>query len=226
VPSARRVRAVQRRLRKEQGPFEPKPALPIVDELILTVLSQHTSDINRDRAFAGLKARFDSWEQVADAPRSALADAIRPGGIADVKAGRIKTILDEIARREGGLSLDRLNDLGDQEVAEYLCELPGVGPKTAACVLVFSMGRAAFPIDTHVHRIARRLGWIEYKSTAETAHQILGPKVPADIRYDLHVAFIDHGRKVCKPRLPRCSDCVVFDLCEMGPRFLAAGDAL
>jgi endonuclease-3 len=213
-------------LRKEQGAFQPKPALPIIDELILTVLSQHTSDINRDRAFDGLRRRFPTWDQVAAAPTAIVADAIRPGGIADVKAIRIKAILDVIESREGSLSLDRLHGLGDQEVSEYLCELPGVGPKTAACVLVFAMGRPAFPIDTHVHRIARRLGWIEYKSTAETAHQILGPKVPADIRYDLHVAFIDHGRKVCKPRLPRCSDCVVFDLCEMGPRFLAAGDAL
>ena len=217
---------MQCRLRKEQGPFEPKPALPIIDELILTVLSQHTSDINRDRAFAGLKARFGSWEEVAAAPRKGIADAIRAGGIADVKAGRIKVILDEIAGREGSLSLDRLHELNDQEVAAYLCELPGVGPKTAACVLVFSMGRPAFPIDTHVHRIARRLGWIPDKASAEQAHDLLAPKVPADIRYDLHVASIDHGRKICKPRMPRCSDCVVFDLCEAGPRLLAEGKAV
>lgn len=217
---------MQRRLRKQQGPFEPKPELPIIDELILTVLSQHTSDLNRDRAFAGLKQRFDSWEQVVAAPREAVADAIRPGGIADVKAGRIKTILEEIARREGSLSLDRLHDLDDQSVAAYLCELPGVGPKTAACVLVFSMGRPAFPIDTHVHRIARRLGWIEDKASAEAAHNMLAPKVPSDIRYDLHVAFIDHGRKICKSKMPRCSDCVLFDLCEAGPPLLAAGEAV
>ena len=217
---------MQQRLRKEQGSFEPKPALPIIDELILTVLSQHTSDINRDRAFGGLKARFSSWEEVAAAPREAIADSIRPGGIADVKAGRIKVILEEIARREGTLSLDRLHELDDQEVAEYLCELPGVGPKTAACVLVFSMGRPAFPIDTHVHRIARRLGWIPDKASAEQTHNLLAPRVPADIRYDLHVSLIDHGRKICKPRMPRCSDCVVFDLCDAGPRLLAEGTAV
>lgn len=213
-------------MRKEQGSFEPKPALPIIDELILTVLSQHTSDINRDRAFAGLKQRFGSWEEVAAAPRRAIANAIRPGGIADVKAGRIKVILEEIARREGGLSLDRLHDLDDQEVASYLCELPGVGPKTAACVLVFSMSRPAFPVDTHVHRIARRLGWIEDKASAEAAHDVLAPRVPPDIRYDLHVALIDHGRRICKPRMPRCSGCVVFDLCESGPKLLAEGSAV
>jgi endonuclease III len=216
---------VQRRLRRAQGPFEPKPALPIVDELVLTVLSQHTSDINRDRAFAGLKQRFPTWEQVASAPPEQIADSIRSGGIADVKAGRIKAILDEIRSREGKLTLDRLRELGDQEVADYLCELPGVGPKTAACVLVFSMGRPAFPIDTHVHRIARRLGWIADKATAEHAHAVLAPAIPADIRYDLHVAFIDHGRKICKPKMPRCSDCEVFDHCEAGPRLLAEGNA-
>ncbi len=190
------------------------------------MLSQHTSDINRDRAFAGLKQRFPTWEEVARAPGPAIADAIRPGGIADVKAQRIKTILAKIEQREDSLSLDRLNKLDDQAVAEYLCELPGVGPKTAACVLVFSMGRPAFPIDTHVHRVARRLGWIDEKASAERAHTELAPKVPPDIRYDLHVALIDHGRKICKPKMPRCTECAVFDLCEAGPRFLEAGEAV
>ena len=217
---------MQRRLRKQQGPFEPKPQLPVLDELILTVLSQHTSDINRDRAFSGLKARFPSWESVLEAEPVEVADAIRPGGIADVKAGRIQAILAEIGRREGGLDLSRFATMSDQAVAAYLCELPGVGPKTAACVLVFSMGRPAFPIDTHVHRIAIRLGWIEEKTSAERAHRELAPKVPADIRYDLHVALIDHGRAVCKPHTPLCSDCVLFDLCAAGPRLLAEGRAV
>lgn len=217
---------MQRRLRKQQGPFEPKPALPILDELILTVLSQHTSDLNRDRAFAGLKERFPTWESVLEAHVGQVADAIRPGGIADVKAGRIQAILQEIEQREGGLDLSRLTTMSDQEVAAYLCELPGVGPKTAACVLVFSMGRPAFPIDTHVHRIAIRLGWIEENVSADKAHRELAPRIPPDIRYDLHVAFIDHGRAVCKPKTPLCSDCVVFDLCEAGPPFLASGRAV
>lgn len=217
---------MQRRLRKQQGAFEPKPRLPVLDELILTVLSQHTSDINRDRAFAGLKARFPSWESVLEAEPGEVADAIRSGGIADVKAGRIQAILAEIVRREEALDLSRLATMSDQAVAEYLCELPGVGPKTAACVLVFSMGRPAFPIDTHVHRIAIRLGWIEEKTSADRAHRELAPKVPPDIRYDLHVAFIDHGRAVCKPKTPLCSDCVIFDLCPAGPRLLADGRAV
>ena len=192
----------------------------------MTVLSQHTSDINRDRAFAGLKERFPTWPAVHAARVTEIADAIRPGGIADVKAGRIKAILDEIFQREGALDLSRLNELTDEEVESYLVALPGVGPKTAACVLVFSMGRNAFPIDTHVYRIAVRLGWIGSKVTAEAAHGILTPRVPPEIRYDLHVALIDHGRSVCKAKNPRCTECVLFDLCDAGPRFLAAGEAL
>jgi endonuclease III len=214
-----------RRLRKQHGPFEPKLSLPIIDELILTVLSQHTSDINRDRAFAQLKERFPEWEGVEAAPASAVADAIRPGGIAEVKARRIKTILQEIKEREGKLDLDRLNELDDQSVARYLCELPGVGPKTAACVLVFSMGRPAFPVDTHVHRIVRRLGWIADNASAERVHDELAPRIPPEIRYDLHVAFIDHGRKICKARMPLCTQCSVFDLCDTGPKLLAVGEA-
>ncbi len=217
---------MQRRLRKVQGPFEDKPRLPILDELVVTVLSQHTSDVNRDRAFTRLKERFPTWEQVLDAPVEEVADAIRPGGIADVKSRRIQEILRVIDEREGSLDLSHLNDRSDEEVEDYLCSLPGVGPKTAACVLVFSMGRAAFPIDTHVHRIVKRLGWVSDNAPAERVHRELTPKIPPDIRYDLHVAFIEHGRKVCKPRTPRCSDCVVFDLCDAGPKLLAAGEAV
>jgi endonuclease-3 len=223
--SPRRVRAVLRRLRKVQGPFEPKPQLAIIDELILTVLSQATSDTNRDRAFTGLKKRFDTWEQVLDAPTDELADAIRPGGIADVKAARIQTILGEIERREGKLDLARLHELSDQEVDDYLCALPGVGPKTAACVLVFAMGRDAFPVDTHVHRIAARLGWISPKLSAEAANRELAPRIPPEIRYDLHMALITHGRTVCVARRPFCTECVLFDVCDEGPRLVASGDA-
>ncbi|MDQ3783475.1 MAG: endonuclease III [Actinomycetota bacterium] len=224
--SARRIRAVHRRLRKLQGPFKPKPQVPVIDELVGTLLSQHTSDTNTARAFAGLKTRFPTWEEVRSAPTEEVADAIRAGGLADQKAPRIKAILTEIEEREGALDLSRLQNLPDEEVGDYLCSLPGVGPKTAACVLVFSMGRSAFPIDTHVHRVARRLGWIEDRVTAEAAGRELGPKVPAELRYSLHMALIDHGRKVCKARNPRCTQCVLFDLCDSGPRLLAAGDAI
>ena len=212
-PDPRRIRAVQRRLRAHQGTFSPKPRLPVIDEIVATVLSQHTSDVNSERAFARLKERFPSWEQVLDAPPEDVADAIRCGGIADQKARRIKQILAAIEEREGRIDLGRLHDLGDTEAEAYLRSLPGVGPKTAACVLVFSMGRAAFPIDTHVHRVAARLDWIPAGTNADKAYQLLAPRVPPDIRYDLHLALITHGRTVCRAQRPRCDVCVLRDLC-------------
>jgi endonuclease-3 len=213
APDPRHIAAAQRLLRASQGPFVAKPQLAILDEVVATVLSQHTSDLNSERAFAQLKAAFPDWEQVLDAPAAQVADAIRCGGIADQKARRIQQILAAIRAREGRIDLSRLNDLDDAAVEEYLTSLPGVGPKTAACVLVFSMGRAAFPVDTHVYRIATRLGWIPPKITAAKAHQILGQAVPPDIRYDLHIALIAHGRMVCKAQRPRCEECVLRDQC-------------
>lgn len=191
----------------------------------MTVLSQHTSDVNTARAFASLKERFPAWGDVAAAPGPAVADAIRPGGLAEQKAPRIQAILREIEAREGSIDLARLHRLDDEAVEEYLCSLPGVGPKTAACVLVFSMGRDAFPVDTHVHRVTKRLGWIAPNASAGAAHEVLKRSVPAERRYELHMQLIAHGRTVCKARVPLCSECVLFDLCEEGPRLLAAGEA-
>jgi endonuclease III len=209
MPDPRNIAAAQRLLRASQGPFVPKPRLPAIDELVATVLSQHTSDRNSERAFAQLKAVFPDWEQVLSAPAATVADAIRCGGIADAKARRIQQILAAIREREGRIDLGRLSGLDDAAVEAYLTSLPGVGPKTAACVLVFSMGRAAFPIDTHVHRVATRLGWIPPGTTAEQAHRVLAPAVPPGIRYDLHLALITHGRAVCKAQRPRCDACVL-----------------
>ncbi|MGH3288679.1 MAG: endonuclease III domain-containing protein [Streptosporangiaceae bacterium] len=216
MPDPLGIAAVQRLLRASQGPFVAKPRLPIIDEVVATVLSQHTSDLNSGRAFAQLKAKFLDWHQVLEASAGHVADAIRCGGIADQKARRIQQILAEIREREGRVDLSRLNDLDDGAVENYLASLPGVGPKTAACVLVFSMGRAAFPVDTHVHRIAVRLGWIPPGTNAEQAHRILGPAVPPGIRYDLHLALIEHGRQVCKAQHPRCEACVLRHACPHG----------
>jgi endonuclease III len=216
APDPADIRAVQLRLRAQQGRFVPGTVLPVIDELVATVLSQHTSDINSGRAFARLKERFPSWEQVADAPAGEVADAIRCGGIADQKARRIQRILAVIEQREGRIGLDRLHDVGDAAAAGYLESLPGVGPKTAACVLVFALGRAAFPVDTHVHRVATRLGWLPAKTAADKAHRLLAPRVPADIRYDLHVAMVTHGRTVCRAQRPGCDRCVLRDLCDFG----------
>ena len=188
----------------------------------MTVLSQHTSDANSERAFESLGRRFASWDEVLVARPQEIAAAIRAGGIANVKALRIQAILAEIERREGALDLARLNELNDEEAEGYLRSLPGVGPKTAACVLLFSLGRDAFPVDTHVQRVAARLGLIEGMA-ADAAHEALARLVPPELRYEVHMQLIAHGREVCKPRLPACSRCALFDLCEAGPGLLASG---
>jgi endonuclease III len=223
APGRQDIEAVQRRLRASQGPFVPKPALPIIDEVVATVLSQHTSDVNSERAFAVLKQRFPTWEQVADAPVEQVADAIRSGGIADQKARRIQQILTAVEEREGRIDLENLHDHDDAAVETYLLSLPGVGPKTAACVLVFSMGRPAFPVDTHVHRVATRLGWVPANTAADRAYRILAPRVPPAIRYDLHLAMITHGRTVCRAQRPSCGACVLRDLCAYGSRSPGGG---
>jgi endonuclease III len=216
---------VHRRLRNAQGKPSPRPRDDPLRGLISTVLSQHTSDVNSARAMTGLERRFGSWQEVVEAPVEEVAAAIRAGGIANVKAQRIQEILREVERREGGLDLSRLQALPDAKVDHYLRSLPGVGPKTAACVLLFSMGRPAFPIDTHVQRVATRLGLLPPGLSGERAHALLAPRVPAELRYDFHVELIRHGREVCRPALPRCTACAVFDLCEAGPRLLAQGAA-
>jgi endonuclease-3 len=217
-PGGPKITEVHRRLRAQQGDFRPKPVLPPLDEVVATVLSQHTSDVNSERAFAQLKHRFPGWDQVAGAPVGQVADAIRCGGIADQKARRIQQILAAVAEREGRIDLGRLHDLDDAAVEAYLLALPGVGPKTAACVLVFSLGRAAFPVDTHLHRVATRLGWIPARTTADQAHRLLAPRVPPEIRYDLHLAMISHGRTVCRAQRPRCEVCVLRELCPAADR--------
>jgi endonuclease III len=212
-------------LLRQQGAFRPKPQLPIIDELVTTVLSQHTSDLNTARAFTNLKESFDDWEAVRDADPARLANAIRTGGLAETKSVRIQSILREIEEREGSVDLERLRELDDDEVERYLVSLPGVGPKTAACVLLFSMGRPGFPVDTHVHRVARRLGLIPPKTTADQAHRLLLPGIAPELRYEFHMQLIRHGREVCKAVRPLCSDCVLLDLCDSGGELLASGAA-
>jgi endonuclease-3 len=192
---------------------------------VLTILSQNTSDVNSGRAFRSLKERFPSWEEALRASVEEVADAIRPGGIANVKARRLHAIFAALEEREGALELSSLARLSDEDARAYLRALPGVGPKTAACVLLFSLRRPAFPVDTHVHRVARRLGLVEEGASAEATHQVLEPIVPPELRYEFHIQLIRHGREVCRPRLPRCTACVLLDLCEAGPRFLTAGTA-
>ena len=198
LPNAtpRRARAIHDRLLRRFGPLEPPRAVDPLDELILTVLSQHTSDLNAERAFADLRAVSPTWEEVADTPSARLADAIRSGGLANTKAPRIQAILREVHEREGAYDLTRLREMTDAAARDYLTSLPGIGPKTAAVVLSFALGRDAIPVDTHVHRTTRRLGMVPAKASAERADRLLHDLVPDGLRTPLHVGLIRLGREI------------------------------
>jgi endonuclease III len=216
VADRRTIRAVHRRLEQRFGPLSPPRRSDPLEELVLTVLSQHTSDINAGRAFESLRRRFPTWASVVRAREADVADAIRSGGLANVKAPRIRSILQEIHDRQGGYDLSFLRDIPDAEATTYLSSLNGVGPKTAAIVLAFSLGRNALAVDTHVHRVTRRLGWIPPEASPERAHVILEELVPPDLRVPMHVGLIRLGREICKAPRPRCDDCPLNDLCPTG----------
>jgi endonuclease-3 len=182
--------------------------------LVQTILSQNTSDTNSKRAFLSLLASFSRWEDVASAAPREIADAIKGGGLSEVKAGYIKQALKEIQQRRGKLELDFLNELPLNEAREWLTQLPGVGTKTANCVFLFSLGRPALPVDTHIYRVSKRLGLICAETTVEKAHKLLEGLVPPDRVYQFHVLMIEHGRKVCKAQRPRCTECVLRQLCQ------------
>lgn len=221
LANRRRVRTIFNRLQKRFGELVPPRSVDPLDELILTVLSQHTSDLNAERAFGGLKAAFPrGWAQIVEAPTEDVADAIRSGGLANSKAPRIKAILREVREREGAFGLDALRDMSDTQARDYLMSLPGIGPKTASVVLSFALGRDALPVDTHVHRVSRRLGLIPPKASAERADRILHDLVPDGLRTPLHVALIRLGREICKAPTPRCAECPLKDLCPTAPRYL------
>jgi len=216
----RRIRTIHRRLLRRFGPLLPPRRTDPLEELILTVLSQHTSDVNADRAYRSLRERFPTWDGVVRARATSVADAIRSGGLANTKAPRIQAILREIREREGGFDLDWMRDADDEEIRRYLASLPGVGPKTIAVVLAFALGRSAIPVDTHVHRVTTRLGLIPARTSAEKADRILHDLSPAPIRVELHVGLITLGREICKAGTPRCAICPLSDLCPTAPRYL------
>ncbi len=193
-----------------------------LSELILTYLSQATSDTNSSRAFATLRERFPDWAAVADAPVEAVEDAIRSGGLARQKAPRIQAALREVWASEGLYSLDRLIGLTTEEAMAYLRRFAGAGPKTRACVLMFSMGRPVLPVDTHVHRVTGRLGLTPRGLSAERAHERLPLLIPPHETYAFHVGFIRHGRRVCHAQRPACPDCVLLPKCPQGQGRLGA----
>ena len=218
----RRVRTIANRLRQRFGPLDPPRRVDPLDELVLTVLSQHTSDVNAERAFASLRSAFPSWDAVVVAPARSVADAIRSGGLANTKAPRIQAILREVHEREGAYDLSRLRHVSDAEARAYLVSLPGIGPKTAAVVLSFALARDAIPVDTHVHRVTKRLLLVPPTASAERADRLLHDLVPDGLRTELHVGLIRLGREICKAPTPRCRVCPLRDLCPTAPRFLGA----
>lgn len=185
----------------------------VLDGLVGTILSQNTSDVNSHRAFQQLKETFPTWEEVRRAPLGDVADAIRSGGLAETKAARIQQILDAVHEEQGETDLEHLREQTNDEIKAYLSQFPGIGPKTVSCVLLFTLGRPDFPVDTHVWRITRRLGWLPEETSREAAYEALNRLVPDEIKYSLHVLLIHHGRVCCRARRPRCEVCVLAEGC-------------
>jgi endonuclease-3 len=209
------------RLSTAYGTPEWRPHGDAVSELILTLLSQNTADYNSGHAFSRLLQRFPDWQSVLDAPVSEVEDAIRPGGLAPTKAPRLQALLAEVKGRSGSFDLRFLEDLPLDQAREWLRTLPGVGPKTAACVLLFGMGRPGLPVDTHVHRVSMRLGLIAPKLPPDKAQTQLEAEVPEKDHYAFHVLLIKHGRHRCMARSPNCPECPLLPQCPAGQEIVA-----
>ena len=209
-----RIRRLDELLLAEYGPQPQPPCSEPIDELIFTILSQNTSRRNYERGYARLRERFPSWAEVLSASQEEVEDAIRTAGLAKIKAERIQKVLRQVFQERGELSLSFLHNLSLEEAFQYLIRFPGVGPKTAACVLLFSCGMPAFPVDTHVHRLSQRLGLVPKGKNAIEAQAILQKQVPSEIAHRFHVNLVNHGREVCKAQSPRCGECMLSGECE------------
>jgi endonuclease III len=208
----RKALIVHNRLRKLYG--IPKwTRIDGVSELVSTILSQNTNDGNRDLAYTRLRARLPIWEQVRDAPVQLVIDAIRPAGLANQKGPRIQEALRRITQERRQLNIDFLSDMPVNEARQWLTSINGIGPKTAAIILLFCYDKPVFPVDTHIHRVARRLGLIGEKVTAEQAHEIMEKLCPAGEYGAFHINIIRHGREVCHARSPECERCPLQDQC-------------
>jgi endonuclease III len=211
-PRRARVRAIRDRLRELYGSPDWRPHGHPIAELVRTVLSQNTSDTNRDVAYGRLRERFPAWKEVRDAPLPDVEEALRPGGLSRTKAPRIQEILRRITNRSGQPDLGWLEQADRDEAISRLTALPGVGRKTAACVMIFALGRPEIPVDTHVYRVGGRLGLFPATASFDVAHdEMLQVTDPADA-YELHINLIRHGREVCRPR-PRCEGCALRRMC-------------
>jgi endonuclease-3 len=197
--------------------------LPAIDELVSTILSQNTNDVNRDRAFNALRAKFDTWEKVRDAKTGDVIDAIRPAGLANQKGPRIQQVLKAITEERGDLDLSFLGDLSVEEAKTWLTKFNGVGPKTAAIVLCFSLGKPAFPVDTHIYRLSGRIGLRPEKMTVEQAHPHLESLFPPETYYAAHLNIIRLGREICTARKAFCEKCPIVKLCDFGKIQMESG---
>lgn len=202
------------RLLDHYGHPEWRNPLPPLDELISTILSQNTSDLNRDKGFFALKARYPKWEQARDAPLEDVIETIRPAGLANQKGPRIQNVLKAITQERGSLDITFLKEYTPRDAADWLVRFKGVGPKTAAIVLQFSLDLPAFPVDTHVYRVTGRLGLRPEKMSAEKAHPYLAKLFPPETYYAAHLNIIRLGRETCKARLPQCPSCPLESICE------------
>jgi endonuclease-3 len=200
-------------LDREYGTLPWRPHGDPVAELVLTLLSQNTSDTNSGRAFIRLLSEFPDWPSLLDAPVRQIEVAIQPGGLAPTKAPRLQAMLREVYQRRGSFDLSFLRELPLEEARQWLRSLPGVGPKTAACVLLFALGRPALPVDTHVHRVATRLGLVPEKTTAERAHEVLEAMLTPEQVYPFHIHQIQHGRRTCTAQRPKCAACPLRKVC-------------
>jgi endonuclease III len=196
------------------GDLAWQPSRSGTDELVNCILSQSTTDLNRDRAYDALQAQYDSWQCVADAPEAEIINVIRPAGLANQKGPRIQKALQRIWAEQGAYNIDFLLDLPLDEARDWLVSLDGVGPKTAAIVLCFGFGLPAFPVDTHIHRVSKRLGFLPEKISADKAHPVMEAIVPPEAYYAFHIYLIRHGRDTCRARKPACDRCPLVDHCD------------
>lgn len=196
------------------GQPEWRNPLPPVDELVSTILSQNTNDVNRDKAFDALKARYPSWEAVRDADEADVIDTVRVAGLGNQKGPRIQNALRQITEKRGALNLEFLREKSASEAMEWLMQFKGVGRKTASIVLQFSLDKPAFPVDTHVHRISGRVGLRPPKMNADKAHEYLAKQLPEDTYYAAHLNIIRLGREICHARKPNCAACPLQQDCD------------
>jgi endonuclease-3 len=208
-----RALAVHRRLLEAYGEPRWRHPMPPVDELVSTILSQNTNDVNRDRAFAALREAFPTWEAVRDAHAEAVVQAIRPAGLANQKGPRIQAVLQAITRERGSLDLRFLRRMPPEQAMAWLMRFKGVGRKTASIVLLFSLGMPAFPVDTHIYRLSGRLGLRPERASLDQTHRLLARAFPPETYYAAHLNLIRHGREVCHARKPACAECTLRHMC-------------